>query len=163
VAGIRQGDVIVEVDGDHVNDVETLQFRVATSALGETLKLRAVRAGDTVDLALPLLEAPETPPRDLRTLEARHPLNGATVANLSPALAEELDLDGPWDGVILVKVPRGSIARRYRFRPGDILLEINGEKVARSAEVEALLTRETDTWTVVFERNGRVRRVELSA
>ncbi|MDX1422456.1 MAG: trypsin-like peptidase domain-containing protein, partial [Kiloniellales bacterium] len=40
-AGIRQGDVIVEVDGDHVNDVETLQFRVATSRLGDTLKLRA--------------------------------------------------------------------------------------------------------------------------
>ncbi len=161
-AGIRQGDVIVEIDGERVNDVETLQFRVATGRLGEHLGLQVVRAGDIVDLALPLSEAPETPPRDLKTLDGRHPLKGATIANLSPALAEELDLQGAWDGVILLKVPRGTVARRYRFRPGDVLLEINDEKVTRAADVEALLTRASDRWTVVFRRKGRVRRVELS-
>jgi Do/DeqQ family serine protease len=162
-AGLHQGDVIVAVDGVQVNDLETLQFRVATGRLGAALPLRAVRAGATVDLALPLTEAPETPPRDVRTLEGRHPLNGATVANLSPALSEELDMKGAWDGVVLVKVPRGSIARRYRFRPGDVLLEINGEKVTRAADVEALMTSSTDRWTVMFERDGRVHKVDLSA
>jgi S1-C subfamily serine protease len=162
-AGIHQGDVIVAVNGDQVNDVETLQFRVATSRLGETLPIQAVRAGATVDLSLPLEEAPETPPRDLRTLEGRHPLNGATVGNLSPALAAELDIHDAWDGVILVKVPRGSIARRYRFRRGDVLLEINGEAVTQSSQVEALMTGSTGSWAVVFRRKGQVVRVELSA
>jgi len=161
-AGIRQGDVIVEVEGEHVNDVETLQFLVATGRLGDNLGVQVFRAGGVVDLALPLSEAPETPPRDLNTLNARHPLNGATVANLSPALAEELDLQGAWQGVILLKVPRGTIARRYRFRRGDILLEINDEKVARAADVEALLTRASERWIVVFRRKGRVHRVELT-
>jgi Do/DeqQ family serine protease len=162
-AGLHQGDVIVTIDGDQVNDLETLQFRVATSRIGETLPVQAVRAGATVDLSLPLEEAPETPPRDLRTLEGRHPLNGATVGNLSPALAAELDVNDAWDGVILVKVPRGSIARRYRFRRGDILLEINGEAVTQSSQVEALMTGSTDRWAVVFRRKGQVVRVELSA
>ena len=161
-AGIRQSDVIVEVDGEHVNDVETLQFFVATGRLGESLGVQVFRAGDLVALDLPLTEAPETPPRDLKTLQARHPLNGATVANLSPALAEELDLQGAWQGVILLKVPRGTIARRYRFRPGDILMEINDETVGRAADVEALLTRSSERWSVVFKRKGRVRRVELT-
>ncbi len=161
-AGIRQGDVIVEVEGEHVNDVETLQFLVATGRLGGNLGVQVFRGGDVVDLALPLLEAPETPPRDLNTLERRHPLNGATVANLSPALAEELDLQGAWQGVILLKVPRGTIARRYRFRPGDVLLEINDEKVAGAVDVGALMTQTSDRWTVVFRRQGRVHRVELS-
>ena len=85
------------------------------------------------------------------------------MANLSPALAEELDLQGAWQGVILLKVPRGTIARRYRFRPGDILLEINDEKVAGAADVEDLMTQTSDRWTVVFRRQGhRVHRVELS-
>ncbi len=162
-AGLHQGDVIVAVDGVQVNDMETLQFRVATSRLGSSLPLQAVRAGATVDLALPLAEAPETPPRDARTLEGRHPLNGATVANLSPALSEELDLKGAWDGVVLLDVPRGSIARRYRFRPGDVLLEINGQEVARSADVEALMSSSPDHWSVMFRRDGRVLRVDLSA
>ncbi|MDX1574644.1 MAG: Do family serine endopeptidase [Kiloniellales bacterium] len=161
-AGIRQGDVIVEVDGEPVNDVETLQFLVATGRLGESLGVRVFRGGDLVALDLPLTEAPETPPRDLRTLAGRHPLNGAVIANLSPALAEELDLQGDWEGVILLQVPRGTIARRYRFRPGDILMEINGERVGRAADVEALLTRSSERWGIVFRRQGRVRRVELT-
>ena len=162
-AGIRQGDVIVEIDGEHVNDVETLQFMVATGELGADLGVQLVRAGHLVELDLPLVEAPETPPRDLKQLTGRHPLKGATVANLSPALAEELDLDGAWQGVILLEVPRGSIARRYRFRPGDVLLEINGRPVNRAAEVEGLMNGATERWNVVFRREGRVRRVELSA
>ena len=85
------------------------------------------------------------------------------MANLSPALAEELDLRGAWQGVILLEVPRGTVARRYRFRPGDVLLEINGQEVTGAAEVEALMSGASSRWNVVFRREGRVRRVELSA
>ena len=109
------------------------------------------------------MAAPETPPRDARMLRQGHPVRGATVANLSPALAEELDLPGAWSGVILLRVPRNSVARRFGFRPGDVLLQINGQEVADSAGLEGLLLTSSDHWTVVFRRNGRVRKVELSA
>jgi hypothetical protein len=41
-------------------------------------------------------------------------------------------------------------------------MEINDETVGRAADVEALLTRSSERWSVVFKRKGRVRRVELT-
>ncbi len=162
-AGIRQGDVIVEIGGDHVDDVESLEFRIATGLLGETTEVKVMRQHKLMSVRLAFAEAPERPPRDQRVLQEQHPLRGATVANLSPALAEELDLPGAWSGVILLQVPRQSVARRLRFRAGDILLEINGEKVVRAADVEPLLLSSRERWIIEFRRNGRVRKVELSA
>jgi len=60
-------------------------------------------------------------------------------------------------------VPHNSLARRFGFRRGDVLLEINGQAVADSAGLEGLLLTSSDRWTVVFRRKGRVRKVELSA
>jgi serine protease Do len=163
LAGIRKGDVITEVDGEHVDNQEALRFHIATGDLGHQSALRVWREGKAVTARLPLMAAPEMPPRDARRLRQGHPMRGATAANLSPALAEELDLPGSWSGVILLKVPRGSLARRFGFRPGDVLLEINGQAVADAAGLEDLLLTSSDHWTVVFRRNGRVRKVELSA
>jgi hypothetical protein len=42
---------------------------------------------------MPLAAPPEDPPREKSPLDGRHPLSGATVVNLSPAVAEEMGLD----------------------------------------------------------------------
>jgi serine protease Do len=161
-AGIRRGDVIVKVDGEEVEDVESLQFRIATADLGGRARVGIWRDHQMLAVGLPLILAPETPPRDAQVLQGRHPLRGATVANLSPALAEELDLPGAWEGVIILRTPRGSLARRYRFRPGDVLLAIRGEEVGSAAEVEPLLEAAGGSWTVTYRRKGKVRTVEIS-
>ncbi len=161
-AGILRGDVIIAVDGEDVEDIESFRFRVAIGDLGDRAKVEVWRDRGAVTLRLPLVIAPETSPRDFRKLRGRHPLQGATVANLSPALAEELDLPGAWEGVIVLKAPRGSLARRYRFRPGDVLLAINEVAVGSVAELEPLLEAAGGRWAVTFRRKGRVRTVEVS-
>ncbi len=160
-AGIRQGDVIVSVDGEAVDDLESFQFRVATAMLGDQAGVGVWREKGALDLSLPLAEAPETPPRDMRVLRRRHPIQGVTVANLSPALAEELDLPGAWNGVIILEVPRGSVARRYRFKPGDILAKINDRDVERVGDVESLLAKSKGHWTITLRREGRLRTLEI--
>ena len=44
-----------------------------------------------------------------------------------------------------------------------MLLEINQQEVTRTADIEPLLRTADERWTIVFRRNGRVRKVELSA
>src|SRR5690606_13007005 len=63
-AGIAPGDVVVTVNGQPVNDLQSLRFRVATGALGETLDLGMLRDGRLVSAALPLEPPPESPPRN---------------------------------------------------------------------------------------------------
>ena len=138
------------------------QFRVATGELGGSSEVEVWRERDVASLSFPLVEAPEDPPRNETLLLERHPLAGATVANLSPALAEELDLPGTWAGVIVTKIGRGSVANRLRFRAGDILLAVNGREFERVEEFMGLLSRPSRDWTITFSRGGRVRTAEFN-
>ncbi|HSR70776.1 MAG TPA: Do family serine endopeptidase, partial [Kiloniellales bacterium] len=161
-AGLRQADVILEVEGFRVEDVKALRFRIATRELGQGVQLTVLRGGERIALEFPVEAAPESPPRDVTPLEGTHPLAGAVVANLSPALSEELELPGRWDGVILLDTVRGSPARRLGFRPGDILLSVNDYEVGEVDGLVRELEQRAVRWRIAFRRDGEVRRVEFN-
>jgi serine protease Do len=161
-AGLDEGDVVLAVGGQPVADAQALRFRLATMDLGGATDLKVWRGGETVSLNLDLEPAPEDPPRNPQRLDGRHPLRGATVANLSPALAEELELSGVWQGVVVLEVPGGSTARRFGFRPGDVLHEVNGRQVRTVPQAQAALDAGSERWRLTVERNGRLRTVEFS-
>ena len=161
-AGLRNGDVIVGLDGQPIEDLAALRYRVATRPIGGAVTLDVWRNRAGLEARLPLEAAPEQPPRDQTDLTGRTPLRGARIANLSPALAEELELEGVWEGVIIAAVARGSTAQRLGFRPGDILVAINGREVATVAALNAILAEPIRRWQISFSRDGRVRTVEIS-
>ena len=159
-AGLRPGDIIVAGDGLGVADLDAFRYRLGTRMLDGSAQLAVLRRGRALEVALPLERAPELPPRDETNLDGRQPLAGARVANLSPALAEEIGLER-WSGVILVHVGRRGVARRLGFRPGDIIRSIEGERV-RSVDHLVELVREPRTlWRIVLERGGRSLSVEV--
>jgi S1-C subfamily serine protease len=99
--------------------------------------------------------APSVPARDERTVTGRNPFEGATVVNLSPAVAEELGLDpfmGP--GVMVIGVGRG-FAMNAGLRPGDVIREVNGRKVGAVRDLTELLSANGGTWRVIIERGGQ--------
>ncbi len=162
-AGLRKGDVILAVDSQPVENFEALRFRIATRALGGQVRIKAWRDKRAMDLEMPMMNAPETPPRNEKLLRGQHPLSGATAANLSPALAEELDLTGIWDGVILTGIAGGTPAARLRFKPGDIILAIDRRDTKQVRVLEALLLdHPARKWAITFRRKGRVRTLEVS-
>ena len=162
-AGIEAGDVIVTVNDQPVNDLQSLRYRVATGALGDSLDVGLLRDGHTMTTALPLEAPPESPPRNEVRLLGHHPLGGAYVASLSPALAEELDMPDNWAGVVITRVQRGTPADRVGFRPRDVILSLNGQTFRNSGELADALDRTNDRWQIVFKRDGKVRRVEFSS
>lgn len=161
-AGVAPGDVVVTVNDQPVNDLQSLRFRVATGALGETLDLGMLRDGRAVTAALPLEPPPESPPRNEVRLLGHHPLGGAYVASLSPALAEELDMPDSWSGVVITRVQRGTPANRVGFRSRDVILSLNGQAFRHSGELADALDRVSGRWEIVFKRDGKVRRIEFS-
>ena len=160
-AGLKLGDVILAIDGMPIEDLQSLRFRVATQPIGETAALMVWRAGATIEMKMPLAAAPESPPRDMGTLEGRHPMAGAVVANLSPALAEELDRPGAWSGVIVMGVARGSPAERFRFRKGDIIVTVNDAEVMLVDDLRRALNAADGNWVIRFNRNGRMASIEI--
>jgi serine protease Do len=163
-AGIRQGDVVVAVNGRDIADGEDLRFRIATLPIGTTAELAVLRGRERLSLPITLAPAPEDPPRNQTKLEGAVPLAGATVANLSPALAEEMGTVRVADkGVVIVSVERSSIAQRLRLAPGDIVVALNGDAVGSVAELKRLLGQKPPVWQLQINRAGQVINLNVRA
>lgn len=155
-ARIRVGDLIVAVNDAEFDDLNGFNYRLATLGVGKRANLTILRSGKVLDVAVKLVPAPETIPRDQRILQGRQPLAGATVANLSPALAEELRFRGPPQGVIVLSVERSSFARRFGLRRGDIIVRINGEPVNTTDQLERMIRNPRPSWQFAVNRDGRI-------
>jgi len=160
-AGLRVGDVITAVNGRTVSNPRELRFRIATLELGGTARIDVVRSGREMTLSVPLVAAPEDPPRDITLLRGRHPLAGATVANLSPALAEELSLDHMEKGVIVVAVQRGSLAGRIGLDAGDVVLRVNKADIGTVADLKKALRHRARQWAISIRRDNRVMSIVI--
>jgi S1-C subfamily serine protease len=154
-AGLASGDVVVAVDGRPVDDVDSFAYRFATRPIGGVTGLTVQRGGRDHALSVALSAAPETPPRDLRTIKGYSPFAGATVANLSPALSDELSLSGPDRGVVVTETEDGSTAQQLGFRKGDVVRDINEASVGSTQELERASARNPRLWKVTIERGGR--------
>ena len=107
----------------------------------------------------------EDPPRDERLLLGIHPLDGATIVNLSPALGEELGFDPYLSGVMVLKVQRRSAAYYNRLQPGDIIVSVNDRMADTTRDLERTLATEAggDVWEIEVDRNGRIGLLPIRA
>ena len=155
-AGIQEGDLITAVGGQAVNDPAGVGYRVATARPGDTVEVQVLRNGRPHTLRVKLEPPPANPPRDERLLDGDNPLTGATVANLSPAVADEIGAD-PFagKGVVIARPGRG-YAAAAGFQPGDIIREINGQRISDTRQLEGLLDQGARVWRVTIERDGRL-------
>ena len=81
------------------------------------------------------------------------------VANLSPAVAEELGISSNTSGVVASDIRSGP-ARRF-FRKGDIILEINGVTVENVEVLTNAINSSEGYWEFAVNRSGRVLRMQL--
>ncbi|WP_304175424.1 Do family serine endopeptidase [Phenylobacterium aquaticum] len=154
-AGLRQGDVIVSVDGKSVADAAAVSYVVGSSRPGQALKLGIHRGAGEQALILKAEAAPATPPRDEKLLTGRNPFDGATVVNVSPAVADELGID-PFaaKGVMVINIGRG-FAMNAGLRPGDVIKRVNGRDIATVGELTGALSAGGGQWQVTIVREGQ--------
>jgi Do/DeqQ family serine protease len=162
-AGLRVGDVILKVDEREIHDPESLRYRIAMAKLGAKANIAIWRDGRQAVLPMTLKPAPETPPRNVTELRGNHPLTGATIANLSPAYAEELELSPGLTGVIIVELPRNSPAVQIGLQPGDILMAISEDKIKLVDDVVRLTGMPRDVWEIRIRRGDKVLSVRIGA
>jgi Do/DeqQ family serine protease len=153
-AGLKAGDVIVAVGDQPVDDPNAFNYRFVTHSLGGNVPLGIVRGGRESKLAVALETAPETP-RDEIVIKARSPFTGAKVANLSPALADDLQLESSTEGVAVVEVSDGTLAQNFGFQRGDVVLSVNNAKIAKTRDLEKVAETGARVWRVVIQRGGQ--------
>ncbi len=160
-AGLRAGDVVVAVDGVAVDDPDAFGYRFTTRGTEGETTLTIIRGGRERTVTVRLGPPPETVPRDERTIGGYAPLSGATVMNLSPAVGEELKLPAGKTGVVVAAVTPGSPAASIGFAPGDVVVEVNGERVDTTRTLEQMMRERPGTWRLVVDRGGELLRLAL--
>ena len=153
-ASLKPGDLIVSVDGQDVEDPNAFDYRFATKPLGGTARLGIVRGGREQTVTVALQIAPEMPREEI-VIRSRSPFSGVKIANLSPALVDELQVRNAEEGVVVVDVDNGSYASNLGFQRGDVIQEVNGERVSTTHDLERLSKTQNRAWRIVIVRNGQ--------
>ncbi|HZZ30643.1 MAG TPA: Do family serine endopeptidase [Phenylobacterium sp.] len=153
-AGVKQGDVVVSVDGQPVVDAAALNFAIGTHRPGEAIRVSVRRDKAEHALVVQAEAAPATPARDEKVIAGRNPFQGATVVNLSPAVAEEVGID-PFGrtGVLVTKTAAG-VAQQVGVQPGDIIRAVNGRDIKSVTDLASAVVASAPVWQVTIERNG---------
>ena len=137
LAGLKQGDVIIEYQGIRVEDGVALQRLVTRTPIGSTVPLKVVRDGREHELTVRVGEQPDQP----RIAKAEgdhneHALAGLSVEDLDQDTARALGFRGKAQGVVVTKVESDSGAEKAGLMPGDVIREVNRQPVKSVKDFE---------------------------
>ncbi|MGC2776677.1 MAG: DegQ family serine endoprotease [Bradyrhizobium sp.] len=159
-AGIKSSDLIVSIDGQTVDDPNAFDYRFATRPLGGTAQIELQRAGKPVKVAVALETAPDTG-RNEMVINGRSPFQGAKVANISPAVADELHLDADTEGVVVLEPGDGTTAANVGFQKGDVIMAVNNQKIAKTVDLDKAARETARVWRITVLRGGQQINVTL--
>lgn len=142
--GIRNGDVILRFNGQEVREMRTLPRIVAETSVGREAPVVVWRDGREQTVTVTVGELPAEPEVAAATPgPASRPTElsglGLQVAPVSPETRERFSLKADQRGVVIVEVAPGSPAAERELRPGDVIVEVQQERVSTPQEVQARL------------------------
>jgi serine protease Do len=161
-AGLKAGDVIIEYNGKEVSQMSMLPAMVASTSVGEKAKLVMIRDGKKQNITVEIgkLEDEEVVVADAETGTSKK--LGLTVQELTPKLAESLRIEET-QGLIVSDITPGSAAAEVGILRGDIILEINREKVENVAQYKKALqaAQEKKSILLLIKRGQNTRFVVI--
>ena len=141
---IKAGDVIVEVNGDKIEDSRDLARKIAELHPNTDVKLSIVRYGDkhTVDMKLGTFPSS----KKLAALEDDKPADTSEqIDNLGLSLAPAVKVPGAGeDGVVITDVDPNSDAADKGLKAGDVILQVAGETVSEPRDVSKGIKKAMD-------------------
>ena len=134
-AGIRAGDVVVELNGRAVQGSTDFRNRIGLVPVGETVALVILRDGRRQTVTAKIAA---TAQQAALGGAAQQRLAGATLRDIGPASP----LAGKADGALVAEIAQGSPAWQAGLRQGDVIMGVNRHRVRSVQELEAALQGE---------------------
>ena len=155
-SGIRVGDILLSVNGNDIIDSNNLSYLLATVEVGSKTNLIILRDNIQKNIDIILIPPPERPLRNVKNIEQNiPPFGGIKIANLNPALAEELGVETQ-EGVIVLSIIRRSFARQIGLLPGDLIIQVNGKKIEKVSDFLKVISKQDREWVFTFNRGGKL-------
>ena len=128
--GLEKDDVILSLNGEKMKNSNDFQLRVGDLPPGAKIQLSFLRDGEIKNAVLVLADRSEV------ISNAGSPANwrGIHVVDIGTSQAKKFDLGDIEKGVVIIKIDEGSPAEETTLRPGDVIVEIEDNKVASSGD-----------------------------
>lgn len=162
-AGLQIGDVITEFNGQKVNDAGELQVLVGQKTPGTKVDLSVLRDGKTMNVPLTLEGMDNHSAENGSATEGQGKMRwGLGLSNLSPDVREQLQVPNSVQGAVIEQVQPGSSADNAGLQQGDVILEVNRQKVHSAGDVQHTLSsvpKGQDALILVWSQGGNSFRV----
>jgi serine protease Do len=160
-AGLQSGDVIVEFNGQPVQDASQLKLRVAEAGPGVTVPVVVMRNGEkkTVNVSLREESNKRTAGANSQNNEngySKDALHGVSVSDLNSEMRSQLNIPDNVQGALITDVDPLSPSYEAGLRTGDVILDINQHPVkhAQDAVKDTAKAIGSDTLVKVWSQNG---------
>jgi serine protease Do len=150
-AGLQAGDRIVKLDGKNIESFGDLRGRVARTKPGQKVKVEVERDGKTKKLQITLEARPH--PDELARMRSgfsSRPSKGGLYGDGPPRLG--VNVEETKKGLVIRSVESGSVGDELGLRKGDVLEEVNGEKIRSAEDVRRAVAKDKGKVSVRVRR-----------
>jgi serine protease Do len=152
---LKKGDIIVSVNGKPVTDSNQLRLGISMMQPGSTVNLTVLHEGQEKQVSLKLGEFPSQEARAKTEKSSKDSsLEGVSVESLDAETARELRLPDGTNGVVVTDVDPGSHAADAGLRKGDVIQEVNHQRVKSVSDFERAVGNSKDTALLLVNRLG---------
>lgn len=147
-AGLRSGDVIIDVNGKSIKDAHELLILIASFHVGDKVNVKILRDGQEKVFQVTVAERKERPELAAESKEGNASL-GISIQNITPQIARQLDIPAS-KGVIVTDVEEGSAADEVGIQPRDIILQVNKVKISSLKDYQREMSKPTAKSSVLL-------------
>ena len=157
-AGLKKGDVILQVNGQPVNAPNQLQVQISQFAPGTPIKLQIWHNGASENVSLKLAELSEHDDQQASSETGGAALEGVQVQDLTSDISQELNLPTGTHGVVVTSVDPSSPAAAAQppLRRGDVIQEINHKPINGTSDYQQALAGADKQPVLILVNHGGV-------
>jgi serine protease Do len=150
-SGVERADVIIEYNGTSIEESHQLPVMVADTAIGTHAEMKVLRNGHEKTLTVTVAEQPSE--RSVRA-EKPHAVRawGLALADLTPSLARRFGIPPDLHGALVRGIEPGSPADDAGIQPGDVITEVDRQRVTSANTCQRALERAGDKVLLRIQR-----------
>jgi C-terminal processing protease CtpA/Prc len=169
-AGIKVGDIILEIDNQKIEDGSLFSELIADKDPDEKINMKVMRDGKTFEVEAVLSAKPKSITVKMEAPDAPHAENSITVISRSPIFRAQdkssISISGMYlhklnpelgeyfgvkDGYLVVSITKDSSADKTGFKPGDVLQSIDNQPIANNSDFEKVFKTTDDSKEFKFK------------
>lgn len=166
-AGLKQGDVILSLNGSNIGDGNELRNKVSETAPNTEVTLGYLREGKEQSVKVTLSEFENKTAVKDKNEGAGDGVEqgklGVTLQQLTPQIAQQLGLKGITEGLVVADVQSGSPAEDAGIAQGDVIMQVNRQDVKTADDVKnAIAKNKNNSVLLLVNRQGRTTFVTVN-